>query len=138
MNGALVRSRHYLQPGDSIAASGVTMTFKGPGAGPSSVKFEPPTDATPLSAESTSLKEILLCGRSESQIVAGAAPVPRVSALWVLVRAGRELAIRRPLPELFRITLDLSLGAVGAERGVLLTLDEADRLVVQASRGAPH
>ncbi len=136
VNGALVRSRHYLQPGDSIAASGVTMTFKGPGAGPSSVKFEPPTDATPLSAESTSLKEILLSERSERQIVAGAAPVPRVSALWVLVRAGRELAIRRPLPELFRITLDLSLEAVGAERGVLLTLDEADRLVVQASRGA--
>ena len=33
------------------------------------------------------------------------------------------------------MTLDLSLEAVGAERGVLLTLDDADRLEVQASVG---
>ena len=136
VNGALVRSRHHLQPGDSITASLVTMTFSGPGAGPQSVRFEPPSEATLLSAESTSLKEILSSGRSDSQIAAGVARGPQVSALWAFVRAGRELAVRRPLPELFRITLDLSLEAVGAERGVLLTLDEADRLVVQASRGA--
>jgi phosphoserine phosphatase RsbU/P len=51
-----------------------------------------------------------------------------------VVRAGRELAVRRPLPELFRVILDLSMEAVGAERGVLLTL-AGDRLVVQAYRG---
>ena len=134
VNGGLVRSRHYLEPGDTIVASGVTLTFNGPSAGRRSVKFEPPTGATPLSAESTSLQEIL-SGRSDSQVASGASRGTQVSTLWAFVRAGRELAVRRPLPELFRITLDLSLEAVGAERGVLLTLDEADRLVVQASRG---
>ena len=135
VNGAVVGSRHYLEPGDTIVASYVTMTFTGPSASRRSVRFEPPTDATPLSAESTSLKEILSSGRSDSQIIADAARGPQVGALWAFVRGGRELAVRRPLPELFHITLDLSLEAVGAERGVLLTLDEADRLVVQASRG---
>jgi serine phosphatase RsbU (regulator of sigma subunit) len=44
------------------------------------------------------------------------------------------LSLGRPLPELFNVILDLSIEAVGAERGVLLTL-EGEQLVAQASRG---
>ena len=40
----------------------------------------------------------------------------------------------RPLPELFPFILDLSIQAVNAERGVLMTL-ESGELVVQANRG---
>lgn len=52
-----------------------------------------------------------------------------------LLHAGRELALRRPLPELFRIILDLALNAAGAERGVLLTCEKSG-LEIQALRGA--
>jgi sigma-B regulation protein RsbU (phosphoserine phosphatase) len=51
-----------------------------------------------------------------------------------LIRAGRELAGHRPLSELFTVIMDLSVEAVCAGRGVLMTL-EGDRLEVRAHRG---
>jgi phosphoserine phosphatase RsbU/P len=51
-----------------------------------------------------------------------------------LIRAGRELAGHRPLSELFEVIMDLSLEAVGANRGVIMSL-ERDTLVVRAARG---
>jgi serine phosphatase RsbU (regulator of sigma subunit) len=51
-----------------------------------------------------------------------------------LIRAGRELAGHRPLDELFNVIMDLSVEAVMAGRGVLMTL-EGDELQVRAARG---
>jgi serine phosphatase RsbU (regulator of sigma subunit) len=51
-----------------------------------------------------------------------------------LVRAGRELAGHRPLDELFKLILDLSIETVGAERGVLMGL-EGEQLVPKAVHG---
>src|SRR5271169_1707903 len=51
-----------------------------------------------------------------------------------LIRAGRELAGHRPLDELFQVIMDLSVEAVCAGRGVLMTL-EGDELQVRANRG---
>jgi serine phosphatase RsbU (regulator of sigma subunit) len=51
-----------------------------------------------------------------------------------LIRAGNELAGHRPLPELFKFILDLSIQAVRAHRGVLLTLEDGE-LVVRANKG---
>jgi serine phosphatase RsbU (regulator of sigma subunit) len=56
---------------------------------------------------------------------------PGVAAL---IRAGQELAGHRPLEDLFELILDLSIQAVGAERGVLMTLEGED-LVVRSVRG---
>jgi len=50
------------------------------------------------------------------------------------VRACQELPGLRPLPDLFSLILDLSIEAVGAERGVVMGL-EGDDLVVRAVRG---
>jgi sigma-B regulation protein RsbU (phosphoserine phosphatase) len=55
--------------------------------------------------------------------------------MQALIRAGRELAEHRPLNELFEVIMDLSMEAVMAGRGVLMTL-EGDDLVVRAARGA--
>ena len=57
---------------------------------------------------------------------------PQMAAL---IRAGRELAGHRPLDELFPLIMDLSVEAVCAGRGVLMTL-EGDELRVRAARGA--
>jgi len=51
-----------------------------------------------------------------------------------LIRAGNELSGNRPLPELFRFILDLSIDAVKGDRGILLTLEDGT-LVPQANRG---
>ena len=52
-----------------------------------------------------------------------------------LIRAGRELAGHRPLSELFQVILDLSLSAVDAMRGVILTLDKNGELELHAGKG---
>ena len=51
-----------------------------------------------------------------------------------LIRAGRELSEHRPLAELFQVIMDLSMEAVMAGRGVLMTL-EGGELHVRAARG---
>ena len=55
--------------------------------------------------------------------------------MQALIRAGRELAGHRPLHELFEVIMDLSMEAVMAGRGVLMTL-EGDDLQPRAARGA--
>ena len=55
--------------------------------------------------------------------------------MQALIRAGRELAGHRPLNELFEVIMDLSMEAVLAGRGVLMTL-EGDELKARAARGA--
>ena len=52
-----------------------------------------------------------------------------------LIRAGRELAGHRPLAELFQVIMDLSVEAVMAGRGVLMTLEKGGLLEVRAHRG---
>ena len=51
-----------------------------------------------------------------------------------LIRAGQELVTHQPLDQLFETILQLSLSAVEAKRGVILTLDEGE-LQVRASKG---
>jgi sigma-B regulation protein RsbU (phosphoserine phosphatase) len=51
-----------------------------------------------------------------------------------LIRAGRELSEHRPLGELFQVIMDLSIEAVMAGRGVLMTI-EGQQLHVRAARG---
>jgi sigma-B regulation protein RsbU (phosphoserine phosphatase) len=51
-----------------------------------------------------------------------------------LIRAGQELVTHQPLQQLFETILELSLSAVEAKRGVILTLDEGE-LQVRASKG---
>ncbi len=51
-----------------------------------------------------------------------------------LIRAGNELSGNRPLPELFRFILELSIDAVKGDRGILLTLENGE-LVPQANKG---
>ena len=51
-----------------------------------------------------------------------------------LIHVGRELATHLPLPELFELILDLSIEAVGATRGLLMTIENGVPLA-RASKG---
>ena len=54
--------------------------------------------------------------------------------IQALIRAGQELAGRGTLADLFPLILDLAIEGVGAQRGVVMTL-EGDRLEVKANKG---
>ncbi len=134
VNGERLSQPHRLRPGDRIVASRVCLTFEpAETALDKTVLFEgvpAPTGAT----VSTTLERLLSGNGVEIQPTPGQPPTQWGTPIAALMRAGRELAERRPLCELFQVILDLSIEAVGAQRGVLLTL-ERERLAVQASRG---
>ena len=137
VNGTLVEGEHVLQPGDRVIASAVVLSFSMQSSLERPVTFEPAaSDSLDLSAESTSLREILSPRTGDASLGLDLGKGSgKGGAIRAFLRAGKELAAGRPLPELFQVTLDLSLEAAGAQRGALLTLDDADRLEVQASVG---
>jgi serine phosphatase RsbU (regulator of sigma subunit) len=125
VNGARITGKHPLSPGDRIQASHVEIIYEPQQASPT-VVFEAPVPENQERSTYTSLREI--------------GPAPGVaSEQWLtptraLLRAGRELVVNRPLAELFPVILELAMESVGAERGVLLTL-EGEQLTPRASSG---
>lgn len=127
VNGSRLTARRALAPGDVIAAGRVRLKFvaAGPPPIPAPAIFD--EDASPLRlTASTNLASVL------SAHIAGAAKPDRTVS--ILLHAGRELAARRPLAELFPLILDLAIEASGAERGIVLTLENG-QLTARASRG---
>ena len=144
VNGAKLIGRYHLSPGDRIAAGQILLIYDEPGEDTSgSVVFYPGNEAPLLGGTvMTSLDGLLsrdttLPGRKPREL-RDLESDRQLSldhrAVKALLRAGRELSGHRPVPELCQLILDLSIEAVGAERGVLMTL-EGEKLVVGAVRG---
>jgi serine phosphatase RsbU (regulator of sigma subunit)/pSer/pThr/pTyr-binding forkhead associated (FHA) protein len=140
INGVLVQNRHPIRPGDRVTAGRVVLMLKGeqPGSG-RQVAFHPGSEAdAPRGATiMTSLEGLL--SSSESVVTTSEeakAPVPQFGpeALSALIRAGRELVGHRPLVQLFELILELSVQAVGAERGAIVTVEGED-LATRAYHG---
>jgi serine phosphatase RsbU (regulator of sigma subunit) len=141
VNGLRITESQRLRAGDRVAAGHLNLVFDAKGESvDSSVEFyaghdqDTPTAGTVM----TSLRGVLsgdspITGpgghSAESQRRLMSHP-----AVAALMRAGRELAGNLPLADLFRLILNLAIDAVGAERGVLMTLDD-DRLVPRAVHG---
>lgn len=135
VNGNRITGAHKLRKGDRIAAGHLNMEFCEPGGAPApasnTVVF---VESTVVPAATTTVASSLegLMGQGEdfgkTNVFQGNLQTR------ALIRAGRELAGHRPLAELFEVIMDLSLEAVGANRGVLIAL-EGDQLVVRAARG---
>ncbi len=133
VNGVRAAGKVRLRAGDRITASHVALVYDPAGASAKTVLFERTPELSGATV-STSLDRLLGQEAQAAEAAPGAAPPLWATPVMALVRAGRELAVRRPLPELFRVILDLAIEAVGAERGVLLTREKGE-LVVQAWRG---
>jgi phosphoserine phosphatase RsbU/P len=141
VNGRRVEGKLRLAPGDRIGAGQLVVVFGGTKISTGPVEFVPGGDEGPLRATvMTSLRGVL----SRENTMPGTVRTPLVGdrrglpldhpGVAALIRAGRELAGHRPLDELFELILDLSIQAVGAERGVLMTLEGED-LVARSVRG---
>ena len=129
VNGVRITEAYPLGPNDRVAAGHITLDFaeKSTSLLPDNtvIFIEGMAATAAVSTEvSTSLQGVL---SQEKQLEAG----PQMQAL---IRAGRELAGNMPLEDLFNLIMNLSIDAVGAARGVLMTL-EGDELVPRAARG---
>ena len=129
VNGVRITSPYPLGKNDRVTAGHIALDFGEnslpPPADNTVIFIEGVTPTTSVSTTvATSLKGVL---SQEKEIEGG----PQMRAL---IRAGRELAGNMPLAELFKLIMNLSVEAVGATRGVLMTI-EGKELVVQAALG---
>jgi serine phosphatase RsbU (regulator of sigma subunit) len=134
LNGVRLEKPMPFRPGDRVSAGHLTIEFADPGlVTQNTVMFV--EDAAQFSTSATTVVAHLdaVLGPqaddlNKTTVMQGS---PQMRAL---IRAGRELAGHRPLAELFPLIMELSVEAVMAGRGVLMTLD-GDQLNVQAARG---
>jgi phosphoserine phosphatase RsbU/P len=134
LNGVRVEKAMAFVPGDRISAGHLTIEFAGPShANQNTVMFVDNKEQFSNSATTVvaSLDGVLGSqpdDLNKTTVIQGS---PQMRAL---IHAGRELAGHRPLAELFPLIMDLSMEAVMAGRGLLMTLD-GDELNVRAVRG---
>jgi GAF domain-containing protein len=134
INGVRLIGSACLSHGDRISAGHLTIHYdtrrEFADAGLNAITFiEQPLDA-PAAAMSIDLKAAL----ATSTDMAGR-PSLENEHLGALVRAGRELAGHGDLAQLFEMVLDLSLKAVKASRGVVMTLEPDGALRSRSLRG---
>ncbi len=125
LNGAM-----RLRAGDRVAAGHLVMVYddqaeKAVAAG---VTF------VPVEAESPTSSTVVV---DLKKLLAGKTVDTTALQMRALIKAGEQLGSqKKSLPELFQLILDLSIEAVGAERGVLMTLENGEELVVRAAKGS--
>ena len=134
LNGNRVSVKTPLKAGDRIMAGHLIIVYDGGTMRASKpvVIFDPNREEEEEhTSSSTVITNLEGAIRTDKAGDAAGVAAAQISAL---VRAGNELAGHRPLPELFRFILDLAIGAVKADRGVLLVIEDGE-LVVRANKG---
>lgn len=141
VNGLNLIREHRLSPGDRIVAGRQIIEFesrKAPSskAAPSPLEFVEDEAGAAIRPDSTFIIRLDSASFSSKQSgTSTSVELERANRrMEALVRAGRELASFKPIESLFGITLDLALDAVGAKRGILMTLENGE-LVTRAHKG---
>lgn len=146
LNGQKLEGPMPFRPGDRISAGHLTIEFAD--APPSQTRRQTvefvDNDEQFSSTATTVVASLGGVLGPQAGVETGSAAAPaemqqttvmtRNPQMWALIKAGRELAGHRPLNELFEVIMDLSMEAVMAGRGVLMTL-EGGQLKVRAARG---
>jgi phosphoserine phosphatase RsbU/P len=131
VNGKQITGEHALHPGDRIAAGHLMIEFRiGDSDTGHTVHFVEPTAASTHAATI----ETDLAGALVEPAVTSPVKALGIAPTQALILAGQQLSGHMPLDQLFRLVLDLSIEAVGAARGILMTV-EGDELVAQAATG---
>ena len=138
LNGARISSKQTLRIGDKVNVGNLTILY---------LLVQQKSQPVPSTAPSLEFTQdpLQLQGTVALTLdrVLAMAQGPRSTAefdpyahdrMAALIEAGRELAAHRPLAEIFALILRLSLKAVRAKRGVLMTFDGPE-LVVSAAIG---
>jgi sigma-B regulation protein RsbU (phosphoserine phosphatase) len=130
INGSPVTAPHVLQPNDRVNAGQLTLVYTEAAAKPAAPQTVIFIEKPPSPPGGTTLTATLDGLLSDEKEIQG------IGHMQAFIRAGRELVGHMPLEKLFELILDLSVEAVKASRGVLMTLEEGGELRVRASKGA--
>lgn len=142
-NGKRILQPTPLSPGDRMMAGHLILSLPGsnPRTGSHSIKTSSSaslSSATVIFTEAVGAPPTSTVTADFSRLIQGKEPANKntssFDAVSALIRAGNELSGQRPLEELFPFILQLGMEAVGAERGVLFTL-EGETLLLKATRG---
>jgi serine phosphatase RsbU (regulator of sigma subunit) len=134
LNGKPLAVTEVLRDRDRINAGHLVIEFReGYTVDPSPTPIEFEDSSTDVSiSTATNL------AAATDRTLTSSADIARARRLMdALLRAGRELAARRPLNELFQAIVDLLIDVVRAPRGVLLIVEDGDP-VVRALTGHPR
>jgi phosphoserine phosphatase RsbU/P len=134
-NGTLLNNNRLngavrLRPGDRIAAGHLVMVYDDQG------RAQPTADVTFVQLASEGEVTSSTVVTDLKGLMGGKTLETGAVQMSALIKAGNELARDRSLPELFQMILDLSIEAVGAERGVLMTQEVDGELVVRSAKGS--
>ena len=127
VNGFRISEAHRLQPGDRITAGHLTIEFREGGS----------TTPAPRPAPAAQTVIFVDGGATparSSTLETSLQGTDKTAHMRALVDAGRKLGQNMPLEELFQVIMNLSIEAVGAARGVLMTV-EGEELVLRAAKG---
>jgi len=124
-----------LQPGDRVMAGHLVIDFCSTNRPAETVVFVEESSTNPVLGKTlvSNLDDALAhrAGISPGAVTGGPVAWRHINTL---IRAGRELAGHQPLSELFQTIVELATDAVGATRGVLMTL-EKELLAMRAAKG---
>ncbi len=129
LNSNSIKEAKPIKAGDKVLAGHLTIAVRDHSADVrrSVISFVSKEDSDHSTHEATFVTSL--------DKVLGKAAEPRSSRMVsALIRAGQELVTHQPLKQLFETILQLSLSAVDAQRGVILTLEDGE-LQVRASKG---
>ncbi len=145
VNGIRISGPTSLEPGDRVSAGHLVITFgdSAPSVSNETVVFVDGGLDTPSS--STVITSLDGLYRNDKKITSdpGGLATPRTPVpmneqqryTQAIGRVSAMLAAHLPLVDLFRMVMDESMLAVGASRGVLMTFDQSENLVVRETRG---
>ena len=128
LNGQPLQGRQLLCPGDRIEAGALVLFFH-PNTETSGKTIVVFPDLPSTVADGPRIARTLsdVVGQGEALPAAlSRDPVRSAALISALLEAGRELAGRRTLPELFQLLLDLMLKSVAARRGLVLTIENGE------------
>jgi sigma-B regulation protein RsbU (phosphoserine phosphatase) len=136
LNGTPITTPQLLRSKDVVTAGPVTILFR---------ETVPGETVRPEKDRAAAIPVVFVESSPAAQESRGEATLDRLITseheiyssghMQALIRAGRELAGNMPLEKLFALIMHLSVDAVGASRGVLMTFEDGD-LTVRASKGA--
>ena len=133
LNSVRLNGTQRLRPGDRVAAGHLVMVYEDPA---NQAPSAPVTFVPGAEGESATSSTVVV---DLKKLLGGKTVDTTAVQMRALIKAGEELSPqkeRKSLPELFQLILDLSIEAVGAERGILMTLENNGELVTRAAKGS--
>jgi serine phosphatase RsbU (regulator of sigma subunit) len=126
VNGNRLTAEHVLRPNERVDVGELNIVY---------IERAPPGAQTVVFVESSPLPATATAEATLQGVLDAEKEMHADAHMKALIHAGRELAGHTSLEELFGLIMNLLIDAVGASRGVLMTIEDGD-LQVRASKGA--